>query len=279
MAPFTDGFVSFGGFKTWYQTAGDLRSRAPLVLLHGGPGIPGNSYAQLMADLADSRPVVRYDQLGCGRSDRPNDPSLWRVETFLDELAALRDALALDDIHLLGHSWGGMLGIEYLAQEAIRRAKPGALELAVQYQFWVEEARRLRGDMPAHIVRVDAPLRGTPPSDRSGRPRVVEVRPGIAPKDVIGRARVMKRMLPLMTSAPVQRMASWASVVPPLRRAAYEIAGMAFVRRHVFRMSDVPLTLCQDYLARNQQVYETMWDQRVLCDRRAGGLERGISAG
>ena len=88
MAPFTDGFVSFGGFKTWYQTAGDLRSRAPLVLLHGGPGIPGNSYAQLMADLADSRPVVRYDQLGCGRSDRPNDPSLWRVETFLDELAA-----------------------------------------------------------------------------------------------------------------------------------------------------------------------------------------------
>ena len=112
MASFTDGFVSFGGYKTWYQTAGDLRSKAPLVLLHGGPGIPGNSYAQLMADLADSRPVVRYDQLGCGRSDRPNDPSLWRVETFLDELAALRDALALDDIHLLGHSWGGMLGIE-----------------------------------------------------------------------------------------------------------------------------------------------------------------------
>ena len=259
MAPFTDGFVSFGGYKTWYQTAGDLRSKAPLVLLHGGPGIPGNSYAQLMADLADSRPVVRYDQLGCGRSDRPNDPSLWRVETFLDELAALRDALALDDIHLLGHSWGGMLGIQDLL-----RKPPGVRSLVLSSslfstQCWVEEARRLRGDLPAHIVasmhRFEEHHR---PTGRAA-PGVVEVRPGIAPKDVIGRARVMKRMLPLMTSPPVQRMASWASVVPPLRRAAYEIAGMAFVRRYVFRMADVPLTLCQDYLARNQQVYETMW--------------------
>ena len=57
----------------------------------------------------------------------------------------------------------------------------------------------------------------------------------------------------------MQRLASWASLVPPLRRAAYEIAGMAFARRYVFRMADVPLTLCQDFLARNQQVYETMW--------------------
>ena len=65
--------------------------------------------------------------------------------------------------------------------------------------------------------------------------------------------------LPLMTSALVQRLASWASFVPPLRRAAYEIAGMAFMRRHVCRMADFPLNLCHDYLARNQHVYETMW--------------------
>jgi len=47
--------------------------------------------------------------------------------------------------------------------------------------------------------------------------------------------------------------------VPPLRRAAYEIAGMAFMRRHVCRMADFPLSLCEGYLARNQQVYEVMW--------------------
>ena len=259
MAPFTDGFVSFRGYKTFYQAAGDLRSRAPLVLLHGGPGIPGNSYARLMADLADRRPVVRYDQLGCGRSDRPNDASLWRVETFLDELAALRDALALDEIHLLGHSWGGMLGTEYVLTRPHGVRSLVLSSSLFSTQFWVEEARRLRGDMPAHIVasmhRFEEHHRPTV----SAAPGVVKVRPGIAPTDVIGRARMMKRMLPLMTSRPVQRMANWVSAVPPLRRAAYEIAGMAFARRYVFRMTDVPLTLCQDFLARNQQVYETMW--------------------
>ena len=69
----------------------------------------------------------------------------------------------------------------------------------------------------------------------------------------------MGASLPLMTSALVQRLASWASFVPPFRRAAYEIAGMAFMRRHVCRLADFPRTLCQDYRARNQHVYETMW--------------------
>ena len=84
-------------------------------------------------------------------------------------------------------------------------------------------------------------------------------RSGIAPKDVALQARLMCASLPLMTSALVQQLASWASFVPPLRRAAYEIAGMAFMRRHVCRMADFPLGLCHDYLARNQHVYETMW--------------------
>src|SRR5688572_27035335 len=139
MAPTTDGYISFRGYKTWYQTCGDMRSGVPLVLLHGGPGIPGNAYIPLMMQLADRRPVVRYDQLGCGRSDRPNDPSLWRVETFVDELAALRDAFQLDEIHLLGHSWEGTLAIEYLLT---RPAGVRSLVLSSTLsstQFWVEE--------------------------------------------------------------------------------------------------------------------------------------------
>ena len=50
---------------------------------------------------------------GGGNSDQPNDPSLWRVELFLEELATVRQELGLDHIHLLGHSWGGMLAMEY----------------------------------------------------------------------------------------------------------------------------------------------------------------------
>jgi pimeloyl-ACP methyl ester carboxylesterase len=214
-----------------------------------------------MAQLADRRPVVRYDQLGCGRSDRPNDPSLWRVQTFVDELTALRDALGLDRVHLLGHSWGGMLAIEYLLTTPTGVQSLVLSSSLCNTRFWVEEARRLRNAMPAHIVAMMHRFEGhhDMTADAAPAPAVVGTGPGIVPEDVTFRARMMRWSLPFVTSALVQRVASWASFVPPLRRAAYEIAGMAFMRRHVCRMADFPLVLCQDYLARNQQVYETMW--------------------
>ena len=59
------------------------------------------------------RRVVFYDQLGGGDSDRPDDPSLWTVETFLDELRTVREALGLERLLLFGSSWGGMLALEY----------------------------------------------------------------------------------------------------------------------------------------------------------------------
>jgi pimeloyl-ACP methyl ester carboxylesterase len=264
MASSTDGYVSFRGYRTWYRTTGDLRSGVPLVLLHGGPGIPGGAYDPLMAQLADRRPVVRYDQLGCGRSDRPNDPSLWRIETFIDELATLRATLALDRIHLLGHSWGGMLALEY----ALTDPRPAGVQSLVlsstlcSTPFWIEEARRLRNALPSHVVtsmqRFEDDYEVTGLASNPA-PIVAGARPGIAPEDVTRQAWMMRRVLPLITAGPVQRIASWASVVPPLRRAAYEIASMAFMRRHLCRMPDMPLVVCQDYLARNQQVYETMW--------------------
>lgn len=83
----------------------------PLLVLHGGPGVP-HGYLEPLAALADERPVVFYDQLGCGRSERPDDVSLWRIERFVEELAQVRLALGLARIHLLGHSWGTILAVE-----------------------------------------------------------------------------------------------------------------------------------------------------------------------
>jgi proline iminopeptidase len=82
------------------------------VALHGGPGSTHWGLTPLEA-LADERPVVLYDQLGCGNSDRPADRSMWRVERFVEELHQLRQALGLHRIHLLGHSWGTMLAMDY----------------------------------------------------------------------------------------------------------------------------------------------------------------------
>jgi len=64
--------------------------------------------------LADRRRVIFYDQLGCGRSDRPGDLSLWNVDRFVEELAQVRSALNLDRLHLFGSSWGGMLAMQYV---------------------------------------------------------------------------------------------------------------------------------------------------------------------
>lgn len=63
--------------------------------------------------LAD-RPVIFYDQLGAGRSDHPTDASLWKVDRFVRELADVRQALGLDKVHILGHSWGSMLAVDYM---------------------------------------------------------------------------------------------------------------------------------------------------------------------
>ncbi len=83
-------------------------------MLHGGPGLP-HDYLEPLADLAgDERAVVFYDQLGCGRSDHPDDDGLWTIETFVDEIDVVRAHLQIGPFDLLGHSWGGWLAQQYV---------------------------------------------------------------------------------------------------------------------------------------------------------------------
>jgi proline iminopeptidase len=109
----SEGYARVPGGKVWWRKVGE-GSKTPLLTLHGGPGAAHN-YMNSMRALADQRPVVFYDQLGCGRSDIPDDPSLWRIDRFADEIDALRSALGLAEVVLLGHSYGGWLAIEYMA--------------------------------------------------------------------------------------------------------------------------------------------------------------------
>ncbi|MEM7123098.1 MAG: proline iminopeptidase-family hydrolase [Pseudomonadota bacterium] len=85
-----------------------------LFLANGGPGLPCDYMRDSHSHLAmDGLRVVTWDQLGTGRSDRPDDPSLWTIERYARELEAVRTGLGLGPIHLLGQSWGGWLAIEY----------------------------------------------------------------------------------------------------------------------------------------------------------------------
>jgi proline-specific peptidase len=150
-APTREGHLDFRGHHIWFQVAGEeMPGQFPLLTLHGGPGA-AHDCIEPLGELAPGRRVIFYDQLGCGRSDKPHDPSLWTVELFLDELETVRSALRLDQIHLFGLSWGGMLAMEY----ALRRP-PGLMSLVLasapaSMKRWTGEADRLRRLLPAAV--------------------------------------------------------------------------------------------------------------------------------
>jgi L-proline amide hydrolase len=142
-------------FREW-QTAcwvfgegeGEAAGRLPLLVLHGGPGSAHDALEGVGALAEEGRRVVFYDQLGSGESGRPDDPSLWTVETFLDQLRSVRQALGLEQIHLFGSSWGGMLALEYAFTQ------PGGLASLVLNSTptsaprWAEETGRLAAALP-----------------------------------------------------------------------------------------------------------------------------------
>ena len=108
-----EGFIQVPGGKVWYRIVGANKPGIPLLTLHGGPGMP-SYYLSPLSELADERPVIFFDQLGCGRSDRPDDPTLWTIPRFVQEVQAVREALGYKEVHILGHSWGTLLAFEYL---------------------------------------------------------------------------------------------------------------------------------------------------------------------
>lgn len=106
------GFVNVEGGRVWYTIVGDGRE-TPLLILHGGPGAP-HDYLNNLGAFGKDRPVIFYDQLGCGKSDLPDDNSLWTRERFVRELATVRENLQLKECYILGQSWGTFLAADYL---------------------------------------------------------------------------------------------------------------------------------------------------------------------
>ncbi|MGH2506162.1 MAG: proline iminopeptidase-family hydrolase [Ktedonobacteraceae bacterium] len=149
----TEGFVPVGEHKVWYRSVGGGAEHedTPILTLHGGPGIPAY-YIEDMQDLAtEKRRVILYDQLGCGRSDQPDDPSLWRVERFVEEVGSVRRHLGLEKIHLWGQSWGGMLAIEYALTQPQGLVSLFLASTAASIPLWVAEANRLRNELPPEV--------------------------------------------------------------------------------------------------------------------------------
>ena len=149
-----EGRIPFSIGETWYRSVdpeGD-EGRVPLLCLHGGPGANWLHMKPYEA-LADERRVVFYDQLGAGNSavTEPHDPAMWTPELYVEEVDAVRDALGLDQVHVLGHSWGGMLGMQYAAGRPEGLVSLIAESSPPSVPAWMPEVARLRSELPPDV--------------------------------------------------------------------------------------------------------------------------------
>jgi proline-specific peptidase len=144
------------GGRVYVRVNGDLdaalagKGPAPIVMVHGGPGGTHSGFLDALA-LSDERAVILYDQLDSGLSDHPMDPANWVVPRFVDELEAVREGLKLPRWHVLGHSWGGTIALEYGARRSPALASLVLASPLVSTRSWIADANTLRGDLPPAV--------------------------------------------------------------------------------------------------------------------------------
>jgi L-proline amide hydrolase len=151
----SEGTMTHNGNETWYRVVGDLDAGpTPVVVLHGGPGA-AHDYTEPIAELSRfGRGCVLYDQVGCGKSTHLQEApaGFWTVQLFKDELVALTEELGIAGRYaVVGQSWGGMLAMEHALDHP-----PGLRAIVVadspaSIPLWVEEANRLRKDLPEDV--------------------------------------------------------------------------------------------------------------------------------
>jgi len=142
--------------KTWYRIVGDLKSgKTPVLVLHGGPGA-GHNYCEPIAELIaqTGRAAVLYDQIGCGNSTHlPGAPKdFWQPELFMEEILALTKHLGIaDNYHIVGQSWGGMLGMQFAISHPTGLKSIVIADSPASMDVWVSEANKLRAELPPEV--------------------------------------------------------------------------------------------------------------------------------
>lgn len=152
-----EGYVAVDGLRTWYAVVGDedverATGNSPLLLLHGGPGACHDYLESMAALAATGRRVIFYDQQGCGNSDQPDDPARWTIDFYLRELATIRRTLGLEQCHILGQSWGGMLLMEYLVTRPDGILSATIASSPASMPMWIAATARQRAALPSDVV-------------------------------------------------------------------------------------------------------------------------------
>jgi proline iminopeptidase len=138
--------LSVPGGQIWYKISGTGKA-IPVVLIHGGPGY-SSFYLKPFEELGNERQVIRYDQLGGGKSDKVTDTALFTIDHFVNELDLLRTHLGLDKWNVLGHSWGTVIALEYYRAHPDRVASLTFGSLCFDVPGWSRSTRKLLTTLP-----------------------------------------------------------------------------------------------------------------------------------
>jgi proline iminopeptidase len=140
-----------GQYKVWTRRVGS--GAAKLLTLHGGPGCTHEYLENFEERLPlDEIEVIFYDQLGSYHSDQPDDPSLWTVARFVEEVEQVRHALGLENFYLYGNSWGGMLGMEYALKYQQHLKGLIISNMTASIPSYVRHVNELRDRLPSDVV-------------------------------------------------------------------------------------------------------------------------------
>jgi proline iminopeptidase len=164
-----------GEFHVWTKRVGNS-STAKLLLLHGGPAATHEYFEACDSYLpAAGVEYYYYDQLGSAYSDQPDDPDLWDLDRFVDEVEQVRQALDLDsdNFYLLGHSWGGILAIEYALKHQDRLKGLVISNMMASIPAYNEYARTVL--MPAMDQEALAEIKRLEDAHETETPRYMEL--------------------------------------------------------------------------------------------------------
>ena len=139
-----------GGHWVWTKKVGSGNTK--VLLLHGGPGAD-HRYFEGFEDFLPLNGIefYYYDQLDSTNSEKTNDPNLWTIERYTDEVEAVRQGLGLDQFYLLGHSWGGLLAIEYALKYQQHLKGLVISNMAASSESFVKHASKIRAQFPESV--------------------------------------------------------------------------------------------------------------------------------
>ena len=142
-----------GRYKVWTKRVGT--GPIKMLTLHGGPGAT-HEYFECFEDFLPQQGIefYYYDQLGSAYSDQPDDPSLWTVERFREEVEQVRATLDLQDFYLYGQSWGGILAIEYALKYQSHLKGLVISNMAASWASYADYVNELRRKLSPKIIAI-----------------------------------------------------------------------------------------------------------------------------